>query len=225
MPTADDGTPKHYAMERGSVLDNADPLGDGRVRVEVPGYIAPPGLWAEPAAAPGSGTAHRGAFAPPDVGAAVYVMFIGGDIDSPIYFTGGFPTGTAPGPVGGYVRPLDTGMPGTPEEISAEEAHLVKAFESDAWAIVVDDRPGKERLALEMKKNGTRVVLGGGGARLEISAVELLSIKCDGTLRIDANTLVFNGRPVLPGAKPFLWPTIPRSRSPIRTRTTSAKRW
>lgn len=203
MSTQDDGTPKRYAPDRGVVVDNVDPLPLGRVRVVVPGLVDAPGFWAYPAGLAGGGGVNRGAWAVPPVGADVIVFYIGGDVDQPIYFPGSYGVGHAPGPVGGYVRPTDTGDAGAPPDVPTTDAHLIKAFETDAFAVILDDRPGLERAAIEMKRSGVRIVIGEGGNNLEISAVGLLSIKCDGTLRIDAATLVIKNRPVLASSKPI----------------------
>jgi uncharacterized protein involved in type VI secretion and phage assembly len=68
----------------GSVVDDADPLGEDRLQVLVPeiyGSDAP--VWAKPSVAPGGG--HDGL---PGVGDTVSVSFEGGDSDYPVWERG-----------------------------------------------------------------------------------------------------------------------------------------
>ena len=66
---------------RGTVVNNVDPEGMGRVTVRVEGLIDDESEWALPF---GVGmTASQGAWNLPAVGALVWVMFEGGDLDAP----------------------------------------------------------------------------------------------------------------------------------------------
>lgn len=77
-----------FAKYRGQVIDNKDPNGLGRIKVQVPSVLGPvTDSWAMPAV-PYAGTGV-GWFAVPPVGANVWVEFEGGDHTLPIW-TGGF---------------------------------------------------------------------------------------------------------------------------------------
>lgn len=211
MTTANDGTVKRYGLETGTVVRNDDPLKLGRVTFTIPGLVEPESDWAWPLGNPGGGGgadgARRGAYVPPSVGAEVGVLFKGGDTDAPYYLTGnyGLPDGKSevPGPVGGYATPLYSGAPGTPEDISPEEAPLVKAFESDEWVVVVDDRPGKGSLKLENKISGDHILmLGKPRYGMELRVTGTLRLAAEGQLDLASNNLTFNGVPFLNDGKP-----------------------
>jgi uncharacterized protein involved in type VI secretion and phage assembly len=88
---------KFYGKYRGTVVDNKDPNGLGRVQVQVPDVLGTVNtLWAvpcEPYAGPGVGF-----FAIPPIGACVWVEFEAGNYTLPIW-TGGYWTTTADMPL------------------------------------------------------------------------------------------------------------------------------
>jgi uncharacterized protein involved in type VI secretion and phage assembly len=81
-------TDKFFGKYRGSVLNNLDPMRQGRIQVQVPDVS---GLmitsWALPCV-PFAGS-QQGVFVLPSVGAGVWVEFEHGDPDFPVW-TGGF---------------------------------------------------------------------------------------------------------------------------------------
>lgn len=91
---------KFYGKCRGSVVNNIDPMNQGRLQVRVPAVLGEDGLsWAMPCV-PFAGK-QMGFFALPPVGANIWVEFEGGNPDHPIW-TGCFwgigelPTGLTP---------------------------------------------------------------------------------------------------------------------------------
>lgn len=185
---------KHTALYMGVVVDNADPERLGRVKVRVPGLIDPSSNWALPLGL-GGGAKERGLFWPPDVGADVGVMFVMGDVDAPAYLGGhwGRPNGVreTPGPVG------------NDDSISAEDAHKVKAIETDRWEVVLDDRSGHEAFRIRDKVTDDMVEFDGVSKGMTISATTALIIKAVGAIAIDAPLLTLNKRSVLPNGKPI----------------------
>ena len=67
----------YYGIYRGNVLNNADPTMKGRVQVSVPA-IAAVANWALPCRNFGSTTT-------PPIGTAVWVMFEGGNLSTPVW--------------------------------------------------------------------------------------------------------------------------------------------
>ncbi len=81
-------TERYYGKYRGMVLNNVDPMQQGRIQVQVPdvaGLI--PASWAMPCV-PFTGT-QSGVYVVPQVGAGVWVEFEQGNPDYPIW-VGGF---------------------------------------------------------------------------------------------------------------------------------------
>jgi uncharacterized protein involved in type VI secretion and phage assembly len=129
---------KYFGKYRGTVLNNLDPLQEGRIQVQVPDVTGlVPGSWATPCL-PAAGI-QNGLYTVPPIGALVWVEFERGDPDAPIWVGGfwgsgaevpalartvppglsGFTLGTtlghslvvgdAPGPAGGILLKSPTG--------------------------------------------------------------------------------------------------------------------
>ncbi len=137
--------PRFTALYVGTVFDRADPQGVGRVRVKIPGLVDPATDWAFPLGVPFGGQAQRGFFSPPELGAAVGVLFNQGDVDEPYYFSGwwGAPGGQNEVPTGATVTSNGDN----------------KVFESGAWRIDIDDRPASLKLKILDKTNFDEVTI------------------------------------------------------------------
>jgi len=85
---------RHFGKYRGVVLDNNDPLTQGRVQVQVPAVLGTQSLWALPCA-PYAGK-DIGFLALPPVGSSVWVEFEGGDRAHPIWCGGFWASGELP---------------------------------------------------------------------------------------------------------------------------------
>lgn len=117
-----------YGKYRGSVVNNVDPLLQGRVQVTVPAVLGDGRLsWAMPCV-PYAGD-QVGLFAVPPVGANVWVEFEGGDPASPILGGCFWGSGQAPG----------TGLPTT------------KVFKTDGVTITLEDLPGAGGLTIDVE--------------------------------------------------------------------------
>lgn len=66
----------------GRVVDRDDPAGNARIRVEIPGVIDGQSAWATPK---GGGSPLAGIVRVPPLEADVYVQFVNGDEDRPVY--------------------------------------------------------------------------------------------------------------------------------------------
>jgi len=152
----DDRKQRLLGLYDGEVVDNADPTRCGRVRVRIPGLIEPKSAWAEPVGKPG-GSAARGELAVPEIGATVVVQFLMGEPDRPKYQGGHWGKGEQLT----YIK-----------DVAPADAHLVYIIETDAFDIVVDSRPGHQRLILREKANGTLISLKDGLIQLGDGAQE-----------------------------------------------------
>jgi len=149
------GQVHYFGVYDGLVTDNADPAKRGRVKVKIPGLCEPSTNWALPAGGShSSGESGRGGFDPPKKGAAVFVQFLRGDIDAPVYF-GGWR-----GLVGGK-----TDAPSLVQEASASDAATkLKVYESDAFEVIIDERGSHSQLLLRRKSDKTAIRIQDKGA-------------------------------------------------------------
>lgn len=179
---------KFTGYYEGPVIDNKDPMKLGRVRVNVPG-VAEPTPWAMPVGGLGAGGKKRGSWSPPPVGAEVGVFFKQGDPDHPRYMAGPIGEGEAPDEV---------------DDASVEDATKVPfVFNGERYKIVVDERPGKSRAALEDKLTGDRYEIDGQKLGLYIKATNAVVIEADGAIDFRCASFTVNGRRCAPGTKPF----------------------
>jgi hypothetical protein len=148
MPVRDeDGEAKHYGLYPGLVVDNLDPKKRGRVKVEIPGLCEPSTDWALPiGGSHSSGVANRGGFDPPKKDAAVIVAFLDGDIDHPVY-------------LGGW-RATDGSGSDAPTIIqgkSVADAIRAAVYETDSYAVVVDESSSPPELSITHKSSGSLI--------------------------------------------------------------------
>ncbi len=188
----DDGELRLDGLHVGEVVDREDPEQLGRVRVRIPGLVEPASAWAWPLGTVGGGSDRRGFFSVPEKGAEVGVLFHQGDVDHPHYLCGhwGKPEGQAevPEPVRGLPK---------------EEAPKVRAFETERFLLLFDDREGKEALVVKDKTSGDQIEFDGKGMGITVKATSALVLKADGMVTIDAAVVQINGRLVMPGTKPI----------------------
>src|SRR5690606_25402758 len=117
---------KYWGKYRGNVVDTADPLNRGRVKVVVPSVLGEEtSQWAEPAFPYGGGTGF-GWVAVPPVDSAVLVEFIEGDASAPVW------SGT-------LWRTADE----VPEEHGGQETKVFRTESGHHW--VFDDTDGEEK--------------------------------------------------------------------------------
>jgi uncharacterized protein involved in type VI secretion and phage assembly len=188
----DTDDPRYTALYIGEVVDREDPEGLGRVRVRIPGLVAPASPWAFPLGTVGGGSDRRGFFSVPEKGAEVGVLFHQGDVDHPFYLCGhwGKPNGE------GEVPEPARGLP-------KEETPQVRAFETKRFLLAFDDREGKEAFLIKDKKSGDQIEFDGVAMGITIKATAGLVLKADGLVNIEGAAVQINGRLVLPGPKPI----------------------
>lgn len=137
------------SVDLGIVARRDDPLGDGRIKIRIPGIIEPETPnWCEELGGTSGGGAQRGTFDPPDVGATVGVLFHRGDPDRVFWLRGpyGRPGGTSDIPDGADVEGDD-------------RANVVT--EDEEWIIQRDSRStsSPQRYRVKHKDSGAEIVV------------------------------------------------------------------
>ena len=139
----------------GSVTNRNDPEGRGRIKAIIPGCIEPETPWLEPIGVEG-GTANRGSYNPPAVGANVTVMWILGDPTKGRYVAGpwGAPNGVSDAPTNSAV----------------DGDNLQNAvIEDEEWRIERDSRSGSAKLSLFHRGTGLEIVIDGVDEKLYLT--------------------------------------------------------
>ena len=150
---------KYYGKYRGLVLNNVDPMGKGRLMVQVPDVL---GLsissWAMPCV-PVAGI-QTGHYVVPLIGAGVWIEFEGGNPDYPIW-VGGFWGSRAEIPA-----TANLATPGVPVMIL--ESPLKNAF-------VISDTPIPPMIAggLMLRSGASSIVVGPDGVTITAPKVEI----------------------------------------------------
>jgi len=180
---------RYYGKYPGLVLDNtsADGPHRGRLKVQVPGILeeAPGGesnrpleVMAEPCFPPGF-------FFLPEPGAQVWVEFVAGDIDFPLWTGVWYPEGATPPAIGG----------------SAPTEHQKLIRTPSGHVIQLEDTDGGERLVLTEEKHQGTITLDAEGITLTRGQSTLtlkdgdITLSSNGnTLKLDADGATFNGK-------------------------------
>lgn len=171
----DTDDPRYTALYIGEVVDREDPELLGRVRVRIPGLVDPASAWAFPLGTVGGGSDRRGFFAIPEKGAEVGVLFHQGDVDHPFYLCGhwGKPDGNAE-------------VPEPVRELSKEDAPKVRAFETERFLLVFDDRSGAEKLVLKDKTSGDLITID-AGAGIHLKTAKDVTVEAEGNVVVTAS--------------------------------------
>lgn len=188
----DDSTIRRSGLHTGTVADNKDEDGLGRVRVEIPNVHEPMGPWAWPLG--GSYGPNRSIWFPFEKGAEVGVFFKEDDPDHPYVVAGYFGDGTPDG------KP---DSPSPVRNLSPDESLEVAAVEFGNYIIVIDNRPGKKGLILQEKRSGDRIEHDGEKHSWVVKGTSAVIIQADGQIVLDAPLITIGGRPVGPGPEPI----------------------
>jgi phage baseplate assembly protein gpV len=174
----DDGHvgPPWFGLFLGTVVDVADSLKLGRVRIACPEVSgsAPLPDWSYPLGTAGGGSKGRGVWAIPEVGAAVGVLFASGNENNSFYLPGwwGEPDdigNEAPDPGGG-------GTKGDPKLVM---------WETEKWKVILDTP--SDKLRIESKTTGAAFIeIEGATGNMVISTPDL---KLGGTGALEALVL------------------------------------
>jgi hypothetical protein len=138
-------TDRFFGLYRGTVVSNVDPMGLGRLQVDVPSVPGAATLsWAMPCS--GYGGSGVGVFALPPVGANVWIQFEEGNASDPVWM-GVF--------WDGVIRPP-----------AAPPLELMKVFKTSGITVTITDTPGAAMLEIKTE-TGAKIVLGPMGIEID----------------------------------------------------------
>jgi hypothetical protein len=180
----------------GAVVDNVDPLGLHRVRIDV-FDVTRESAWARPITM-GGGSPQRGGHVAPAIGASVAVRFLGGDIEKPIYEALGWAPKTPPlvegDPQGEAPAALRAAAP--------NQAHLVQSLQIGPLELVVDERPGQRAaIVRDVSVDDCFIRWDLETKALSVEMRSAIVIRSVGSLVLDAIMMRVKRRLVLPAAK------------------------
>lgn len=176
-----------HGVWAGIVVDRDDPDRRGRIRVRVPGIIETESTWALPRA---GGSAKRGRVDVPVVGADVFIQFLGGRIDQPIW---------EPGPHG-----IDEIFP-------EHEDPDISVFGIGPFRLVIDNRTSVQQATFKIVKtvgdseedicsllfdalgNGVKLY---ATTAIQLSSEGLIDIDCAGDVQIHGRKILKTDRAV-----------------------------
>ncbi|MCG3114275.1 MAG: phage baseplate assembly protein V [Candidatus Manganitrophus sp. SA1] len=150
---------KYWGKYRGFVQDNNDPEQLGRLKVTVPSLLADAvSGWAWPAV-PYAG-AGIGFFFMPQVGDLVWVEFIEGELDHPVW------TGCSWGKPGGQSELPEEALQSYPQQ------QVIKTPSGNV--IIINDSSGSESITVRTKE-GTEIVIDRSGQKITIQADSVIA--------------------------------------------------
>lgn len=170
---------------RGVVVDNNDPEKLGRIKFMVPGVVEPESPWAYPHGTLGGGSAARGFFAVPEIGADVTVHFDQGDPDIPMYQSGNWGDGEPPE----FLADIDTA-----------DAPKVVGMQFGPFFLLFDTREGKEAFVMKDRDSGDGMEYDHVERSWSFVATNKLYLKAANVI-IEGTGTTINGRPVSIGKK------------------------
>jgi Type VI secretion system/phage-baseplate injector OB domain len=154
---------RFYGKYRGLVLDNVDPLTQGRLKASVPEVLGEvPTGWAMPCS-PFAGTG-AGFFAVPPVGAGVWIEFEAGDVARPIWAGTWWAPGEAPMDEKGAPAQQPT------SKILRTDLGLIVSLDDAAQTITLADATGVNLVTIKVLQ-GTVEVRGAAQVVLEAPIV------------------------------------------------------
>ena len=200
MITNDEGEELFVTPMLGRVIDNKDPKGLCRIQVHVQSLYDDENEgspWAKPIGMSGVG---NGVWSPPPEGAQVLLLFRAGDPDYAWYMRAMHEQSKRPE----YVqRAIDE----SPSEMIGEVTSQIHTFESEAWEVTCDDRPGQELFRARAKGVGSQDPEGSSlmfemdrkRGVLAISAPVGIAINTRGRIVLNGVDIILGDRPVIQG--------------------------
>lgn len=176
------GRPQYLGKHRGVVVQNADPMGIGRLQVQVAGVFTLASSWAMPNF-PVAGT-QTGAVAVPPIGAGVWVEFEGGDPDYPIW-TGCYYSTRAEVPPSMQLIP----PPVPAMTMQTPRQNMIQLSDAPPAPVLSPPPPGSGGIVLRSGPGGPVIVVNDLGIHLSDGKGGSISI-AGGTVTVNSGALV-----------------------------------
>jgi hypothetical protein len=182
------------ALYEGTIINRNDPMGLGRVRFTIPGILEPQSVNEGPWAFPRGGGARRwGKNDVPPLGADVFVQFVNGDPERPVY------------------EPAHHGKPnGETEAFPEFDDPDVHVWGRGPFRLVIDNREGQQSATLKIVKEilgvedtVAAITLNYEDNAISITADSAIGIESSAIIDIDAPVVQILRRKVTPTAKPI----------------------
>ena len=159
---------RRFGKYRGTVVDNEDPQGRGRIKLQVPAVLGELEVWAMPCV-PFAGD-KVGFFSPPNPGDGVWVEFEGGDLSHPIWTGCFWADGELPQSSGSNDRVWSTGEV-TLRLIEGEEPQLALEIEGGATLRLVASEIDADAGGSVLHVEGAQVTVeANSGGKVEVGS-------------------------------------------------------
>lgn len=177
---------QYWGVYGGTVANRDDPEGLGRIKVSIPGLIDEESNWALPRS---GGSKNWGSIHIPPVGADVFVQFLNGDIDHPIWEPGPFGLG---------------------EEFPEHESADVSVWGVGPFRMVIDNREGVKTATFKIVKTVAgneesicELLFNADTNSVRLYATSALQVEAGGIIDVDASAVQVRGRKVMPVNRPI----------------------
>lgn len=176
------GRKQYFGKYRGTVLQNVDPMGIGRLQVQVAGVFTVASSWAMPSF-PVAGP-QSGSVAVPQVGAGVWVEFEGGDPDYPIWTGCYYSTRAEVPPTVQLVPPPVPAM-----TLQTPQQNMVQLSDAPPSPVLAPPAPGSGGIVLRAGPAGPVIVVNALGVHISDGKGGSISV-AGGTVTVNSGALV-----------------------------------
>lgn len=186
-----------FGLYSGTVTNRRDPEGLCRIKIRIPGILEPENEDDGPWALPKSGGSNNwGKNSVPPLGAAVWIQFVNGDVEKPVWEPGW------------HGKPLINNVAQS-EAFPEHEDPDVHVFGIGFCRVVVDDREGRRSATFKVVKEVggaeetmAALVLNYEDNSLQLTAESALGLSA-AIIDLDAVTVQIDGRTVVPSTRPI----------------------
>jgi len=185
---------RYFGIYGGLVARRDDPLALGRIKVSIPGLIDEESNWATPRTSSSVTDAdgnviYRGSVNVPPTGSDVFVQFLNGDIDHPIWEPAGFGLG---------------------QNFPEHESPDVSVWGIGPFRMVIDNREEVQTATFKIVKvvggeeeSICELLFNSDTNSVRLYATTALQLETGGVLDIDGNSVQVRGRKVTPVNRPI----------------------